>query len=87
MLLVAVLMIVGGAVWLRTTAVSKMKTPANAVAPVAAPAQAVAAKGGAAAAAAPASLAAPGSGEPLSEEMRLGFDIAGKLARSQCRGR
>lgn len=85
LLLVAVLMIVGGTVWLRTTAVSQIKTPVKAVAPVAAPPQAVAAKGTASTAAsvtdaAPAWVAAPGRVEPLSEEMRLGFDIAGKLA-------
>ena len=80
MLLVAVLMIVGGAVWLRANAVSKIKTPTKAVAPVAAPPPAVAAKGAAPADAAPAWVAAPGRVEPLSEEMRLGFDIAGKLA-------
>ena len=80
MLLVAVLMIVGGAVWLRANAVSKIKTPTKAVAPVPAPAKAVAAKGAAPADAAPAWVAAPGRVEPLSEEMLLGFDIAGKLA-------
>jgi len=97
-LLVAVLMIVGGAIWLRANAVSQIKRPAQTaaqtaaqtVAPVAAPAKdaapvAAPAKDAVPAAApakdaAPAWVAAPGRVEPLSEEMRLGFDIAGKLA-------
>lgn len=77
-LLVAVLMVVGGAVWLRTntTALSRASAPAKTAAAPAAPAAAPASGGDAA----PDWVAAPGRVEPISEEMRLGFDIAGKLA-------
>lgn len=71
-LLVAALMIVGGALWLRGNVVSRSATPARTAAPAAAPASS--------ANVAPDWVAAPGRVEPLSEEMRLGFDIAGKLA-------
>lgn len=78
-LLLAVLMVVGGAVWLRTntSVLSRAGAPAKTAAvPGIAPSVAPASGG----TAAPAWVAAPGRVEPISEEMRLGFDIAGKLA-------
>ncbi|KHK01272.1 HlyD family secretion protein [Desulfovibrio sp. TomC] len=71
-LLVAVLMIVGGALWLRVNTQPRKAVPVTAATPAAAPSTAMPPT--------PAWVAAPGRVEPVSEEMRLGFDIAGKLA-------
>ncbi|MHC1790410.1 HlyD family secretion protein [Solidesulfovibrio sp.] len=79
-LLVAVLMMLGGAFWLTRNAARKAPRPAQTAggtipAPISpAPAQP------ATTSPVPAWVAAPGRVEPVSEEMRLGFDIAGKLA-------
>jgi multidrug resistance efflux pump len=82
-LAVAAAMILGGALWLR----SNLRPRSSAPAQTAASAKAVPAPGAPATGAGtpPAGgvspwVAAPGKVEPFSEEMRLGFDIAGKLA-------
>lgn len=74
-LAVAVLMFVGGALWLRGTGNRARKTtPAPATAPAGTPPPTPSAN-----LASPSWVAAPGRVEPISEEMRLGFDIAGKI--------
>jgi multidrug resistance efflux pump len=82
-LAVAAVMILGGALWLRSNARprSASGTPSAAPAsPAAAPARSAPVTEAAPGANGPAWVAAPGKVEPVSEEMRLGFDIAGKLA-------
>ena len=81
-LAVAAVMILGGALWLRSNARPRS---AHGVQSVASASPAAPAKSGPATEArpganGPAWVAAPGKVEPVSEEMRLGFDIAGKLA-------
>ncbi|OLN24509.1 secretion protein HlyD [Desulfovibrio sp. DV] len=80
LLLVAAFMIVGGALWLRSNTARKAVPPARTVAPGVLAPSVPAAPPAAAEAGSAAWVAAPGRVEPVSEEMRLGFDIAGKLA-------
>ena len=79
LLAVAVLMILGGGWWMARSGGSGPKKAATAGVPAVRPA-AVAPASPAAGDIGPAGwVAAPGRVEPVSEEMRLGFDIAGKI--------
>ncbi len=85
LLLVAAAMVATGAWWMSRSGAGKARTPSPRV-ETAAPAPAPATPTAPAAPAAPAGqagkatwVAAPGRVEPLSEEMRLGFDLAGKI--------
>ncbi len=83
LLALAAVMVLGGAWWMSRTTPGKSRPATHAAAPAQAPAQPSAVPH-----AAPESVtatqdapwvAAPGRVEPLSEEMRLGFDMAGKI--------
>ena len=83
LLALAAVMVLGGAWWMSRTTPGKSRPATHAAAPAQAPAQPAAVPH-----AAPESVtatqdapwvAAPGRVEPLSEEMRLGFDMAGKI--------
>lgn len=78
-LAVAAVMILGGALWLRSNTRPRNASGVQAATPAKQPPapETTASKP---APAGPAWVAAPGKVEPISEEMRLGFDIAGKLA-------
>lgn len=85
LLALAAAMVLGGAWWMSRTSPGKSRPAVHATAPAQAPAQPAPAavphavpETGDAAQVAP-WVAAPGRVEPLSEEMRLGFDMAGKI--------